>query len=703
MNKKYTFIELCEIYHKIEIPIIQRDYAQGRETEEVKRIRNNFINDFLIPVVLKKTPIELDFVYGSILTEMKDELKIKTFIPLDGQQRLTTLFLLHYFIGVKESRIKELRPVLTKFTYETRPSAHDFCQRLLDFDEVENLAFIRNEIEDAVWFNNEWLNDPTVAGMLKIIDTFASNDLLRTSNNDLVNQLLDKENKLISFYFTDLEQFGLTESLYIRMNARGKLLSDFENFKSEFFKIIRYNSSLLEIVKDKIEYNWVDNLWSYKEDDTYVIDRPFMQYLHFITLMLYYKDAEFRSTKPYETDFLNFSVLNSIYSKEENLKFLIFSLDYISDLEQLDCDLLWSGDKMISLKDILKDIIVGNNNDIDKSIILYSALIYSAANRPPADIKDYLRVVRNLIVNTADNSRREWPRLLQSVQSIATDTNVYELLAKSTEEINLIGFNVNQRKEEVFKSKVILAFPEIKDLISRIEDFANFKGNITNILIAPFVNTEEEFTKSSLDNCLYDSRNLAVLSDLFEAYKEISKNDFNPIWGNLLNSSLYELVYDSRLVYSRDFKMHPAILMFAKKYLVSKLTLRDFVRHRQREFVKELEIKFEDFGLIRNVKEQLYLYYIIHEQVYQKSFDNFFKNYNFNFGWLGKESGYKSHYSNGLDGCKYFTTQNPIYQLYNSQFRYNSGLNEANTLDIEIVGGGKKRNPFELIKEWATL
>ena len=29
---------------------------------------------------------------------------------------------------------------------------------------------------------------------------------------------------------------------------------------------------------------------------------------------------------------------------------------------------------------------------------------------------------------------------------------------------------------------------------------------------------------------------------------------------------------------------------------------------------------------------------------------------------------------------------NPIFQTYNSQFRYNLGLNEAHALDVEIVG-----------------
>ncbi|RZJ63605.1 MAG: hypothetical protein EOO47_28285 [Flavobacterium sp.] len=69
---------------------------------------------------------------------------------------------------------------------------------------------------------------------------------------------------------------------------------------------------------------------------------------------------------------------------------------------------------------------------------------------------------------------------------------------------------------------------------------------------------------------------------------------------------------------------------------------------------------------------------------------------------MSKSGGYKSHFTQGIEDCKYFPYHNPVFQLYNSQFRYNSGLNEANALHIEIVGGGKKKNPFELIKEWAN-
>jgi len=77
-GKTLNFLELLGI-HNIEIPIIQRDYAQGRIDKE--EIRQNFLNA-LKDSLVNETPIKLDFIYGSHTTD--------TFQPLDGQQRLTT-------------------------------------------------------------------------------------------------------------------------------------------------------------------------------------------------------------------------------------------------------------------------------------------------------------------------------------------------------------------------------------------------------------------------------------------------------------------------------------------------------------------------------------------------------------------------------------------------------------------------------------
>ncbi len=79
-NDIYSFYELMQTY-KVQIPIIQRDYAQGR-TKNLA-ICKNFLKTLKESIINNKT-INLDFIYGNVDKDI--------FLPLDGQQRLTTLF-----------------------------------------------------------------------------------------------------------------------------------------------------------------------------------------------------------------------------------------------------------------------------------------------------------------------------------------------------------------------------------------------------------------------------------------------------------------------------------------------------------------------------------------------------------------------------------------------------------------------------------
>ena len=155
----FNLIDDCEV----EIPIIQRDYAQGRKEET--EVRENFLKA-LFDAISSKTPIKLDFIYGSKVQD--------SFQPLDGQQRLTTLFILHWYAALKlgYSKQKGVFSVLGKFTYETRISSRDFCRALIQnpFEvsiEDENLSL---KIIDSSWFFLAWKSDPTISAMLRTID-----------------------------------------------------------------------------------------------------------------------------------------------------------------------------------------------------------------------------------------------------------------------------------------------------------------------------------------------------------------------------------------------------------------------------------------------------------------------------------------------------------------------------------------------------
>ena len=149
----YSFYELVQSYN-VKVPIIQRDYAQGRKRNIT--ICENFLKALKDSIINNKT-INLDFIYGNVEDEV--------FLPLDGQQRLTTLFLLHWYAFAKENNTDTLiRTNLKKFSYETRLSSRRFCEALLDNTVTvdSSLETISEQILDSKWFFISWKNDSTM-------------------------------------------------------------------------------------------------------------------------------------------------------------------------------------------------------------------------------------------------------------------------------------------------------------------------------------------------------------------------------------------------------------------------------------------------------------------------------------------------------------------------------------------------------------
>ena len=123
------------------IPIIQRDYAQGRASAVI--IRSRFLQ-VLYEALAEGRKTTLDFIYGNV--------ENGSLIPLDGQQRLTTLFLLHYYIAQHENIPEDEWKFMFGFSYETRASSREFCKHLLGFTPDFNKRVLAEQIKDEAWF-----------------------------------------------------------------------------------------------------------------------------------------------------------------------------------------------------------------------------------------------------------------------------------------------------------------------------------------------------------------------------------------------------------------------------------------------------------------------------------------------------------------------------------------------------------------------
>ena len=161
----------------IYIPRIQRDYAQGRTDDATKQIRDQFVDDIFDSIVKYKDTgkvLDVNFIYGNI----ENEDGKKRFIPIDGQQRLTTLFLLHWYFAVFSGKIDtdpEVKRHLLQFQYETRNVTGKFCRYLTEYvrihlQDLPDDSKVSDAIKNYYWFFSDFEHDSSVRGMLVMID-----------------------------------------------------------------------------------------------------------------------------------------------------------------------------------------------------------------------------------------------------------------------------------------------------------------------------------------------------------------------------------------------------------------------------------------------------------------------------------------------------------------------------------------------------
>lgn len=253
MADKKNLLGLLKSTDEFVVPTIQRDYAQGRDKgsnkDLCKDVRTGLIES-LYDALINDEFLLLDYIYGTNDSNV--------FYPIDGQQRLTTLFLLHWYIGKKE-RINETEAsefdLLRRFSYEIRDTSKEFCKSLIDIDVIFDKDTISNQIKDSSKYHDVYGFDPTVSSMLIVIDTI--HNQFKEVNMPLWDRL-----KKIEFWCLSLEHFGLTDDLFVKMNARGKRLSRFDVFKSDLeSKIEKIEHKDGETWKREIDNAYLDAYW----------------------------------------------------------------------------------------------------------------------------------------------------------------------------------------------------------------------------------------------------------------------------------------------------------------------------------------------------------------------------------------------------------------------------------------------------------
>lgn len=484
--------------NKIKIPMIQRDYAQGRkiieedETEKLSEKGRRFL-DSIFDHLVNDEPMELDFIYGSIEEDKKE------FEPLDGQQRLTTLFLLYWYIGSKElnhdtQEYKNILEILNKFSYATRTSSRRFCDLLCNSKKTQ-IDFLKNpseQLKKLPWFFKTYLKDPTIKAMLFMLDSIHKKYI------ELNCSSVFKSLENLRFYPFPLNGFNLTEDLYIKMNARGKELTNFENFKADFIKWMQnkdINGDLFfekkeyksikdmpyyMVISNKIDNEWTDFFWTLTRDNdektfvqakkgskiekpTVIVDPYFMRLISRYLLNMFISNSEVEAARIDKTEDYN-KILASENFENFDIFEKILNLDVIKKIEiVLDklslhwtkiepyCKASWENeDKYFWEQNI-------TNKD---RVMLYAITSYLEINEfDEKSFATWMRVAYNIVENADIDSVRVMTGCIRYFKDalLLHSADIYKYLA--TVDVDK-SFATKQVEEEILKSKFINNYPD---------------------------------------------------------------------------------------------------------------------------------------------------------------------------------------------------------------------------------------------------
>ena len=467
--------------YKIQVPYYQRDYAQGRiDNGRIDNIRKVFVEEMYGAIMgFNNKECHLGLVFGSY-----DENE-KVFIAVDGQQRLTTVFLLHWYVAWRENKLNDYKEKLLNFSWDTRSYSSQFVELLFKIRPSGNVI---DSIKTNSNYFSVWENDPTVKGMLTMLEEIEKqypNDIL------LCSQLFSNDCK-IKYDILKLEKDSDGKT-YLKMNSRGRSLTTFELFKSKLLDKYKPNFG------HKFDNEWLSFMIKISATSDSQFSDPDIPFMNFINEYTYtylqlklksgsdiannYKEFTDAKVKGELTDvpFISFDKYNGAF-EGDCLEYFEKSLDWIcqnyEDIKLIDNKIRFS-DSRFFIDAIIKD----NNPNFTHRAKLFAVFKYAElTGYDQIDTELYekwTRVFRNLVANT-DIDGSNIGGICKAINKI-DNSDIYGYLSNGGE---ISAFTKDQVAEEIAKAKQILYGAPRSDgksweeIIIEAENYAFFKGAI---------------------------------------------------------------------------------------------------------------------------------------------------------------------------------------------------------------------------------
>jgi hypothetical protein len=425
-----------------------------------------------------------------------------------------------------------------------------------------------------------WEDDPSISSMLGMLDKI---DAALDRDNHKYWEALTAPNTdecPITFFYTSLQDLNLTDDLYIKMNARGLELTDFEKLKAAFNQRIDDNGwdngkDIIDKFGHKMDNDWTDLFWQYRNDDN-LIDNALINFIAGAAINCYAKNHEVElnkqdedrirkeleekgKTKTVTGEAVKMQAIEEKITKLATESNSVCPDDFLSKKAYqylVDClNKYAEKDKSRTMTDVslwaycdknktlFNDLISGENVTQQKRVLFFAQTEYLLKNASfdQSAFDDWMRVIRNIVENAISGN---WNvalmiNLIRLIDGWSDNSHaIYTFLAHQGK---YTGAAQNQINQEIEKAKLIAANQAVnRKVIYDTEDINFCKGDIDFALYcidydidkAPGPDTFDaeklEILRKTMEKYLDSDKEIE--DDFKRAFLTIEKNNYYKIW-----------------------------------------------------------------------------------------------------------------------------------------------------------------------------
>lgn len=689
-------VEEILLHYNLIVPEIQREYVWGYNTHNIVDV---FLNDIVdgkstkdIEMQSKKENLQIMIDSPDIPTEAKEALKIaveqlgdislemnigflysyrpgystgskdRDLYLIDGQQRFTTLFLILFYLAVKEGKESDFIKLFNinistgslGFDYRVRNLTHHFFVELFTHSKtIEDLLDIRNK----TWFLNNFSLDVTIRSIVGEEERKSIFEIFEERFKNSTEKYFDYVKSKVMFWHFKTEETSQGEELYITMNSRGQQLADNESIRAKLFDsdIVRANP----LDWSEQWENWQDFFWKNRSKDRgFSADEGFNEFLRWVQLLKMIEkqistpDDNFEKQIHYLQN--NKKELDTIYLDLKEIKLYYKSLLYIKNFFRNDNigTTLQPFEKYSKVfKFSINDFINGNFLNQNQLFILLPILQYckkNIENNAGLDAITFFRVFKFVTNLSSDVTIRKSIRdqvinIVHHISMLEIGEDITGLLNKNNVSKTIIN-DEQKTKLSIYKEASTEERLKIEDSFWYCETLKYVYGGEISHLINQAQKIEDIFAINNFNKIL-------------DAYIFFLKNE-NTLWGELIPTDVY---YDDRdKVIYYNFTRKSGFLELIKN-LCEVTDVNSFIQKNQRKWFVDKYKSEEDLVSESNNKNQIYLIYILKYNKLLSLSKWEWSDGRFNFGvW------------SSYDNCRTIFSDGVIFQLIKTNFVGNS-------------------------------